>query len=506
MWGGDRARKFRNRIKKLRQRLAVLEEDRTTQAVQEFLEEELELEILLKRDELFWLQRSKQLWLKYGDSNTKFLHKAASARRNRNLLLRVKDQNGVWMEGVAMHAEVLRYYNLIFCSGGCVSNLFSRMSQSVSDKMSAALLQPFTITDVKSALFSMAPEKAPGPDSMSPAFYQHFWPVLGHDLSMFVISCIDTCSFPQGLNVSNIVLLPKKKSRNRWLICDRSPSSAFVPEKLLTDNIIVAGEAEARGDLHGVKVARGVPSITHLFFADDSLMFFRATHQEASKIKECLDKYCMASGQLINFSKSSAVFNANTTAAIKSMVSECFGVREAQNLGRYLGLPTVLGRSKVATFRYIEERIRDRIGSWQHRLLSRAGKEGWRLLIHPELLVRRLLKAKYFPNCDFMEARLGGNPSYFWRSILAGQDVLKQGLARRIGDGLDTKIWGWGWLSNSLNATLITPCIEDIKEAGVSELMTEHDEWDEGVIRDLFWEEDVRKILSTPINKSMKDS
>ncbi|XP_019166659.1 PREDICTED: uncharacterized protein LOC109162410 [Ipomoea nil] len=90
-WGGDHARKFGNRIKLLRHRLAELKENRSVQAVREFLEAEIELENLLRQEELFWLQRSKQLWLKHGEANNKFFHKAASARRSRNTLLRIKD-------------------------------------------------------------------------------------------------------------------------------------------------------------------------------------------------------------------------------------------------------------------------------------------------------------------------------------------------------------------------------------------------------------------------------
>ncbi|XP_019181672.1 PREDICTED: uncharacterized protein LOC109176732 [Ipomoea nil] len=512
-----------------------------------------------------------------------------------------------------MHSEILRYIDHIFCSNSSNPNLLNRVRHRVSNEMNVSLMRPFTITEVKAALFSMAPEKAPGPDGMSPAFYQHFWPVLGHDMAVFILQCVADQSLPEGLNESNIVLLPKKKVpervtdlrpialcnvvykvlakmlANRLKMCLEQVVSqsqcAFVPERLLTDNVneeavgtvrpsrgirqgdplspylfiicaeglsVLLQQAEARGDIHGVRVARGAPAITHLFFTDDSLLCFRANQQETLKVKE----------------------------------SNNLGVNEATDLGRYLGLPSALGRSKTESFRYVEEKVQERIGSWQNKLLSRAGKEvllksiaqampiftmsmfllplrvcdtieklfnrfwwggggtgtrgihwlrwsklceaksrgglgfkrlhefnmallakqGWRILTNPESLVSRLLKEKYFPRGGFMEANLGGNPSYIWRSILSGQKVLKLGIARRIGDGLDTRIWDWPWLLDGTKPTLYTPCIDELKDATVSGLLTTHGTWDTAILHDIFQEEDVHRILATPVSPQFKDA
>ena len=47
-------------------------------------------------------------------------------------------------------------------------------------------------------------------------------------------------------------------------------------------------------------------------------------------------------------------------------------------------------------------------------------KQGWRLLLNSNLLVAQVLKAKYFPNVDFLDSHLGNNVSYTWKSIWAG--------------------------------------------------------------------------------------
>ncbi|KAL8126011.1 hypothetical protein AgCh_013344 [Apium graveolens] len=48
--------------------------------------------------------------------------------------------------------------------------------------------------------------------------------------------------------------------------------------------------------------------------------------------------------------------------------------------------------------------------------IAMLAKQGWRLLNNQNPLVTSIMKAKYFPNCDFLQAKLGVNPSYMWRS------------------------------------------------------------------------------------------
>lgn len=75
---------------------------------------------------------------------------------------------------------------------------------------------------------------------------------------------------------------------------------------------------ERLGLLHGVRVARNAPVVSHLFFVDDSFLFFRANHVEAFIIKQILAIYGCASGQLVNFTKSTVSFSANVNASIFS--------------------------------------------------------------------------------------------------------------------------------------------------------------------------------------------
>ncbi|XP_019166608.1 PREDICTED: uncharacterized protein LOC109162341 [Ipomoea nil] len=134
-------------------------------------------------------------------------------------------------------------------------------------------------------------------------------------------------------------------------------------------------DSQAKGLLHGCRVARGAPSISHLFFADDSLLFFKANLQEALEVRKCLGIYESFSGQAVNFQKSSITFSRDTIVEDRDLVANALGVAQADDFGKYLGLPSVVGRNRRAVFAYVEQKLRQRFGSWNKRLLSKAGKE-----------------------------------------------------------------------------------------------------------------------------------
>ena len=72
--------------------------------------------------------------------------------------------------------------------------------------------------------------------------------------------------------------------------------------------------------------------------------------------------------------------------------------------------------------------------------LAMLAKQGWRISQNLDSLIARVLKAKYYPFGYFLEAHQGANPSYTWQSLVARRDILKDGLAWRIGDGVKVDI------------------------------------------------------------------
>ena len=98
---------------------------------------------------------------------------------------------------------------------------------------------------------------------------------------------------------------------------------------------------ERLGGLRGISVRRGAPSISHLFYADDSIIFYRATSGDCAQVAEVLDIYEKESGQKLNKEKTSLFFSKNTCPEFKEMAKETFGAQIIHQHEKYLGLPPV---------------------------------------------------------------------------------------------------------------------------------------------------------------------
>ncbi|KAL9683445.1 hypothetical protein QQ045_015267 [Rhodiola kirilowii] len=127
--------------------------------------------------------------------------------------------------------------------------------------------------------------------------------------------------------------------------------------------------------LKGVRVCHGAPIVSHLFFADDSIFFMKATEANARGLKTVLDEYEALSGQGINFAKSEMVFSRNVPVLLRKQISVIFGVREVGLHSKYLGLPLVFSHNKMEAFKYIVDNTWKRVMGWREAHLSAAGKE-----------------------------------------------------------------------------------------------------------------------------------
>lgn len=133
--------------------------------------------------------------------------------------------------------------------------------------------------------------------------------------------------------------------------------------------------AKLNGDLEGVTICNNAPSITHLLFADDSLLLLKVNDEIANHLRQVLQLYEEYSGQIINKEKSSIMFSRNTESAARESFMAILDIPTEARSERCLGLPVYVGCSKRKTFEYLKERVWRRIQGWKERLLSRAGKD-----------------------------------------------------------------------------------------------------------------------------------
>lgn len=371
--------------------------------------------------------------------------------------------------------------------------------------MNELLSMVFTPEEVDQALAYMHPLKSPGPNGFGASFYEQHWRVVGNEVRHAVLDFLNNGIFDPVINSTYIALIPKLSAAS--LVSDFRPislcnvlykliakvlanrlkqvlpsviseqQSAFVPGRLITDNVFVAYEAlhtmntrmkgrkgfmavklymskaydqvewlfleammrrlgfaeswislimkcvssvtysvlvngtpcgkifpsrglrqgdplspylfllvaeglsslivrvEEEGSIIGVPITVVGIRLSHLFFADDSLLFCKANFSEWGNLNHILHKYELGSGQKLNFEKTSIFFSKNTRMEFRQFLRDSARIQATASYENYLGLPALIGRSKSKTFAKIESRVRMKLDGWKEKFLSQAGNE-----------------------------------------------------------------------------------------------------------------------------------
>lgn len=317
------------------------------------------------------------------------------------------------------------------------------------------------------------------------------------------------------------------------------------------------------------------PTITHLFFADDSLVLFKADDASCRGVKECLSYYERALEQVINYDKSALIFSPNTRSSNQQRVKQYLNMKESRSHELYLGAPSFSLRNKRVQFGFLKEKMIKQIQAWSHRQFSKGGKEVlikavlqaiptytmscfrvpqslckemeaicarfwwgdsslrggihwkswenlckrkedgglgfrqlsyfnqalmakqvWRMMEKPESLVAQVFKARYFKNCDIVEAQLGNNPSFVWRSLCWGRELLKEGLGWIIVNGNNINACGKDWFAKWALTSRST-CKEQGKKVG--DYISNDGKWKENEVRKDFLAYEANEILDRVI-------
>ncbi|KAL0448798.1 UNVERIFIED_CONTAM: putative mitochondrial protein [Sesamum latifolium] len=319
--------------------------------------------------------------------------------------------------------------------------------------------------------------------------------IFGSDVTAAVLRILNDNVLLHKFNYTHVVLIPK---------CDSPDKSAFIPGRLITNNVLLAFElnhylkTSTRSQdasvplkldmskaydrvewpfLRGVLLRLGfqhrfvhlvmllVSTISYsLTLNGEQFGYFRPERdiQQVGR-NPAYEVYAKASGQIINFQKSSMMVSGCVREGRKQELASILGVTLVSRLDRYLDLPAVGGRSRGALFKYVKDGVWDWLESiaadfWLHNRgnrrihqvswyklchdltkrglgfrclkefnLALLAKQGWRILTRPEALISRVIKAKYFEHSTFWEASKGIRSSWTWRSILAARKLLHEG-------------------------------------------------------------------------------
>lgn len=145
--------------------------------------------------------------------NTKYFHASCNKRRRNNHIQKLLNENDEWTNWQnGLQSLIQDYFQNLFTAeqtnGDTVLNC---ITQTVSEHQNRLLLETITEAEVKAAVFSMHPDKAPGPDGMTPAFFQKNCNVVGKEVVVMIKKFFETGVLLENINATNIVLIPKKE-------------------------------------------------------------------------------------------------------------------------------------------------------------------------------------------------------------------------------------------------------------------------------------------------------
>ncbi|KAL0282125.1 UNVERIFIED_CONTAM: hypothetical protein Sangu_2969600 [Sesamum angustifolium] len=100
--------------------------------------------------------------------------------------------------------------------------------------------------------------------------------------------------------------------------------------------------AEEDGSIRGDHLCRHGPKVTHLLFADDTLIFYDAKLDAITVIRELLKRFERGSGLQANYKKSAVVFSWNVLVHEQEALAALLGVVRIAKHEKYLGLPSIV--------------------------------------------------------------------------------------------------------------------------------------------------------------------
>lgn len=185
----------------------------------------------------------------------------------------------------------------------------------------------------------------------------------------WMMMCITTVSYEFCFNGSSIG--PIQPTRGLRQGDPLSPYLFLLCVEGLSNSL---SNAANEGLIHGAQICSAAPVVTYLLFADDSFLFFRASRGEAEIVKGLLNTYETLSGQSVNFQKSGIHFSSNVHQRVRTELSNILGVSNNLHDSKYIGLPSLVGRSKKKVFGFIKDKLWKRVQSWRPKSISQAGK------------------------------------------------------------------------------------------------------------------------------------
>ncbi|KAH9666643.1 putative ribonuclease H protein [Citrus sinensis] len=335
-----------------------------------------------------------------------------------------------------IRSHVVEYFSSLFKSEAhsyqtySVPNFFPAVNANYLDCVN----DPVVDEEIKRAIFSMKPLKAPGIDGLQAIFYQSQWHTVGSSFCTFIIDIFNTGKIPQNVNKTPLVLILKVDHPTSLkmfrpislytvayktvtkIIANRLQAllpkligphqTSFVPGRHIVDNIVIAQEVvhsmrkkTGKRGLMAIKVdlekaydrlnwsfifetlqQTGLPiHLSRLIMecvtsASMNILWNEVSMDQVHIIDVVLENYCRSSEAKVNKVKTTIFFSKNISSREAKLIGAALGVSITHDLGNYLGMLLLHSRVNKATYQSILDKVDMRLSGWNTAHLSFAGR------------------------------------------------------------------------------------------------------------------------------------
>ncbi|XP_019151080.1 PREDICTED: uncharacterized protein LOC109147876 [Ipomoea nil] len=205
-----------DKVKELEEKVRVVEDALQNNPTQENLMEyklaQAKLQKQVVIEEKFWQQKAHVQWVVDGERNTKYFQGLVREKRRKQIIHRIKNEEGVWVDDQEQIRELdVRFFEKLYTAKAVSSDqsVLNCLQVLVTPEENQRLIGAPSEEEIKSCVFSLGANSAPGPDGFGGGFYQSCWDIIKEDLIVMVISFFEGKSLTKAITSTSIVLIPK---------------------------------------------------------------------------------------------------------------------------------------------------------------------------------------------------------------------------------------------------------------------------------------------------------